>query len=240
MQGWSYTIIILAFILAATNLWEGKLNQDWWIIVNAIQIARIVTIENTHIVPNARLFFNNYLGTFTFLFNIDYLPYDLILNQKAISYEFTQYWIASEMFLVYLLNSVTVLVMAIGFFIIVLSLFECCKPSNTKSWKCNWMNSVMRVCVEYITFNAFLRWFHEFCLTLFISCLFNLRINAGLLSNWAPILSYTFCLLFLVFVFLYLVWIVYYFRWSRWPATLDLPVTAVKRWENEFTGLGET
>jgi len=91
MKGWGVTIIVLAFILAATGLYDLKINVDFWIIVNAIQVSRIVTIENLHMIPNARYFFNYWMGTFTFLFNIDYLPYDIILNQKAISHEFTEY-----------------------------------------------------------------------------------------------------------------------------------------------------
>lgn len=210
MRGWGISLIVFAFLLAATGLYELKINVDFWIIVNAFQIARIVTIENIHVVPNARYFFNYWLGPFTFLFNIDYLPYDIILNQKAISHEFSDYYIKSEMFLVYLMNCLTVLMIAIGTFIITLSLFECCKP-NSKSKRCLWMNKVMRVCVEYITFNVFLRWFHEFCLTLFISCLFNLRVDPTNGSGWPFYVSWILCVFYLIGVFFYLVWIVYYF-----------------------------
>lgn len=99
----------------------------------------------------------------------------------------------------------------------------------------------MRICVEYITFNIFLWWFHEFCLTLFISCFFNLRINPKRAHHWSKTLSYVLCFFFLIFVFLYLVWIVFYFWKSRWPATLDLPVQAVKKWpDNEFSNMAET
>lgn len=80
MRGWGITLIVFSFVLAATGLYELKVNVDFWIIVNAFQIARIVTIQNVHVVPNARYFFNYWLGAFTFLFNIDYLPYDIILN----------------------------------------------------------------------------------------------------------------------------------------------------------------
>ena len=146
------------------------------------------------------------------------------------------------MFLVYLMNTLTVLLIAIGTFIILLSFFECCKPNAKSKW-CLWMNKIMRVCVEYITFNVFLRWFHEFCLTLFISCLFNLRVDPNTGSGWPFYVSWILCIFFLIAVFLYLVWIVYYFRRSRWPATLDLPVTAIKKWPDtasDFSHLGET
>jgi hypothetical protein len=105
------------------------------------------------------------------------------------------------------------------------------------------MNKVMRVCVEYITFNAFLRWFHEFCLTLFISCIFNLRVNPNNGSGWPFYLSWIMAFFFLIFTALYLLWIINYFRRSRRPATLDLPVTAIKRWTDnasDFSHLAET
>ena len=157
------------------------------------------------------------------MFNIDYLPYDIILNSKSISHEFVEFKISSEEFIVYILNCLTVLVIALGLFIFLLSAMECCWP-NSKSKRCQWIIKYMRICVEYITFNVFLRWFHEFCLTLFISCFFNLRINPKGLRHWSKILSYILCYFYLLFVFIYLVWIVYYF-WRSWrPATLDIPV----------------
>lgn len=174
------------------------------------------------------------------MFNIDYLPYDIILNSKPISYEFTDFKISSEEFIVYILNCVTVLVMTLGFFIFILSALECCWPSS-KSKKCQWIIKYMRICVEYITFNIFLRWFHEFCLTLFISCFFNLRIDPKNPWHWSSTVSYVLCILFLIFTALYLAWIVYYFRRSWRPTTLDLPVQAVKRRpDNDFSNMAET
>ena len=39
MRGWGVTIILFAFMLAATGFCNFKVNMDFWIIVNAIQIA---------------------------------------------------------------------------------------------------------------------------------------------------------------------------------------------------------
>jgi len=51
----------MTLILALTGIYQWKVNVDFWIIVNAIQIARIVTIQNVHIVPAAKRFFNHEL-----------------------------------------------------------------------------------------------------------------------------------------------------------------------------------
>jgi len=70
------------------------------------------------------------------LFNIDYLPYDIILNSKPISHEFTDFKISSEEFVVYIMNCVTVLIITLGVFIFLLSAFECCWPNNKSSKRC--------------------------------------------------------------------------------------------------------
>ena len=60
--------------------------------------------------------------------------------------------------------------------------------------------------------------------------------------HWITIISYIMSILWLVVSALYILWIIKYFHKSRRPATLDLPVGAVrKRDETEgFSGLGET
>jgi len=154
------------------------MNIDVWAIINAIQIARCVTIMNYQVTPNYRDFMNKNLGIFNFLFSVEFLPYDILLNSKEISWEFSEFGIVSEMFLIIILDGVALLIAVVGFFIVLLAIFECCRPTG-KSRKCQWVHKYMRICVEYITFNAFLRWFHEFSLTFFISAMFNLRINPG-------------------------------------------------------------
>lgn len=146
------------------------------------------------------------------------------------------------MFLIIFLDGVALLVLVVGIFIVLLATFECCRPTG-KSKRCLWVHKYMRVCVEYITFNAFLRWFHEFSLTFFISCLFNMRIDPSYRLHWANIISYIICFFFLIVVGLYIAWISYYFHRTRRPATLDLPVNAIKkREEGEFShmNMGDT
>lgn len=52
-KGWGVTLIVLTVLLGFSGIYQWKVNVDFWIIVNAIQIARIVTIQNIHVVPGA-------------------------------------------------------------------------------------------------------------------------------------------------------------------------------------------
>lgn len=214
--------------LALTGMYDFKLNIDMWVIIHAIQVMRIVTITNKIIAPNFRHFLNDGLGYFIFMFQIDFLPYDLVLNSKPISYAFDQFHLVSEYFLIIFLAAISVFIVLVGAFILLLAAFECLRPTG-KSKRCQWAHKYMRICVEYITFNTFLRWFHELSLTLYISCLFNIRVNPFFNVHWSRIVSYIFCFVFLILNFAYWAWIVYYFRKSRRPVTLDLPVGAIKR-----------
>jgi len=38
-RGWGITLIVFLLLLAFTGIYQWKINVDFWIIVNAIQIA---------------------------------------------------------------------------------------------------------------------------------------------------------------------------------------------------------
>ena len=162
------------------------------------------------------------------MFKISYLPYGILSESKAISYEFSEFHIVSELFMIIFMDTITILLIGVGLFIVILALLECCRPSGKKK-KFKWIQTAMRICVEYITFNAFLRWFHEFSLVLFIAALFNIRINPFAKLHWVNILSYSMAVIFLIASAFYVVWMIFYFRKSRRPVNIDIPVGAIHR-----------
>ena len=131
----SWVCVVLIILLALTGLYDFKLNIDVWMIINAIQIARCVTIMNPKIEPVFRNFLNRGFGLFTFMFSIDYMPYDVLLSSKTISWEFSQFRMPSELFLVTLIDGIVFLTIVVGFFIVLLAIFECCRPTG-KSKRC--------------------------------------------------------------------------------------------------------
>lgn len=75
------------------------------------------------------------------------------------------------------------------------------------------IEKMMRIAVEYLNFNVFIRWFYEFSLVLFISAIFNLRLNpTSDLHSTLQFLSYTLSVSLFAFTFVYMGFVCCYFR----------------------------
>ena len=187
-----------------------KIDAAFWWMVNMYQILRLMTLINVDTGLTLRNFLNDELRDFMIQIDINKLPKFLFDYDTTESRKFSLYGIKSNLFVIYMLSSLIVIVATAFSLTFTLAILECMKKTKRRL-------KLMIAIATYLSLNLWIRGIFEFSLTLFITGILDMEAlnltKAGLSGLISGI-----CLIIYILVIAFLVYKIFrFFRLNKHP-----------------------
>ena len=158
----------LVLLLAFRSIIRLKIDHAFWLLINMIQVLRLMTLMETKVGLVLRDFLNDELKGFMIQININLLPKLLFSGDTTISRQYTLFGIHSYIFMYYFLTSIGVIIAVAFALTFVLAILECLKKTKRRL-------KLMIAIATYLSLNLWIRGIYELSLTLFIVCILDIK-----------------------------------------------------------------